>query len=482
MQGNRNYRTLAFRCVQDVVINQGPTVTDARLKSSVAGWGNYPVANSTILRPERISTVADLIRGLGEADSIIARGSGLAYGDAAINGNSYILATGRLNKFLSFDPDAGIIRCQAGVQLEDILGVALPRGWFLAVTPGTSRATVGGCIACDVHGKNHHVAGSFGNHVQQITLLCAKGEVLTCSPDERPELFWGSVGGMGMTGIILDATLKLRRVESSWVIGRNIVTRDLEDTLRVLAETQDFTYSVAWLDATAAAASRGRGVVMLGEHALRGQVPAQARHDPLAFGPVRRARIPSWTPGLLRGSLVARLLNSVLYRGYAAAKTGERPVSATGYFYPLDAIANWNRLYGTAGFIEYQAVVPEGQAAPVIRGMLDALAEARQPSFFSSMKRMGDGNLAPLSFPAKGIAFSFDVPVSDGLYRLLDSFDDRVATAGGRVYLAKDARCRPAVMDAFYPRRREWRDLVVGLDPAGRLSSDLAQRLNLRAT
>jgi len=454
---------------------------EGELESPLAGWGNYPVARSTVVRPERTAAVSEMIAALPSDRSIIARGSGLAYGDAAINKGDFVLATNRINKFLAFDPDSGVIRCQAGVPLSDILTVALPRGWFPAVTPGTSRATVGGCIACDVHGKNHHQAGSFGNHVRQITLLCADGEMLTCSPVERAELFWASIGGMGLTGIILDATLALQRVESAWVLGRDIVTRDLDDTLRVLSDTRNATYSVAWLDATADAKIRGRGVVMLGEHASRDQVPAKASADPLGFPPPRRARIPAGMPGILRGSLVARMLNNVIYRRYAASNAEERTVPAAAFFYPLDAIGNWNRLYGRPGFVEYQVVIPVVRAAPLIRDMLDALAAAHQPSFFTSMKRMGAGNESPLSFPAQGIAFSFDVPVRKSLFGLLDSFDDKIAEAGGRVYLAKDARCRPEVIDAFYPRRREWQDLIARRDPSRKLSSDLARRLRLRA-
>lgn len=456
-------------------------MTDGELKSKLAGWGNYPVATSTVMRPERAASVAGMVAALPAGRTFVARGSGLAYGDAAINENGFVLDTSRLNKFLSFDANAGTIRCQAGVTLEDILSVALPRGWFLPVTPGTARATVGGCIACDVHGKNHHVVGSFGNHVQQITLLGADGETLICSPGEGPEFFWATVGGMGMTGVILEATLALQRVESSWVMARNIITRDLDDTLRVLAETQNATYSVAWLDGTASAGNRGRGVVMVGEHASRMEVPAQASGNPLAFSPARGPGVPAAVPSVLRGTLAARAINTLIYRRYAAASAEAQPVTAAAYFYPLDAVRNWNRLYGAGGFIEYQAVVPDEQAATMIRGMLDALADARQPAFFSSVKRMGAGNAAPLSFPAKGTAFSFDVPVSADLFALLDSFDGKVAAAGGRVYLAKDGRCRADLMDAFYPRRREWQDFVARRDPARRLSSSMSRRLHLRA-
>lgn len=456
-------------------------MAEGELESPLAGWGNYPLARSTIMRPERVASAANALAGLPSNRTIIARGSGLAYGDAAINKGGFVLATSRMNKFLAFDPDSGLIRCQAGVSLGDILTVTLPRGWFLSVTPGTSRASVGGCIACDVHGKNHHKAGSFGNHVRQITLLTADGEVMACSPVERSELFWASIGGMGLTGIILDATLALRPVESSWVLARSIVTRDLDDTLRVLFDTQDATYSVAWLDATTNAKDRGRGVVMLGEHALRGEVPSDASTDPLGFRPPRRARIPARMPGVLRGLSTARVLNNAIYGRYSWLHAGVQAISTAAFFYPLDAIENWNQLYGRRGFVEYQAVIPEASAALLIRSMMDALATARQPSFFSSMKRLGAANQAPLSFPAQGIGFSFDVPISDRLFGLLDSFDDKVADVGGRVYLAKDARCRPEVMDAFYPRRREWENLVTRHDPSGKLSSDMARRLRLRA-
>jgi decaprenylphospho-beta-D-ribofuranose 2-oxidase len=455
---------------------------EPELQSRLAGFGNFPVSRASIMRAERVRSVADVVSALPAGRSLIARGSGLAYGDAAINSEGLVLATSRLDKLLEFDAERGLLRCQAGAPLADVAAVALRRGWFLAVTPGTARATVGGCIACDVHGKNHHVAGSFGNHVRQITLLCSDGSLLTCSPGQRPDLFWATVGGMGMTGIILDATLALRRVATSWIRQRNIVTRDLDDTLRVLSETRDTTYSVAWLDATADTRHRGRGVVMLGEHAQPEHLPQAARHDPLGSAAARRIRFPAAAPGILVGASVARLINRIIYRRYAGSDGSETTVPASSFFYPLDAIENWNRLYGRRGFVEYQAVIPEALAPSLVREMLEALAAARQPSFFTSMKRMGKGNDAPLSFPAEGLAFSFDLPVANDPFALLRSFDDKVAAAGGRVYLAKDARTGPDVMDAFYPRRREWAGLVRQHDPAAKLSSDLARRLRLRAT
>ncbi len=456
-------------------------MSGGRIEAKLAGWGNYPVGRSAMIRPERVAAMVAAITDATARQTMIARGSGLAYGDAAINGSGTVLATARLNKFIAFDRSAGRIRCQAGTRLEEIIALLVPHGWFLAVTPGTSRASVGGCIACDVHGKNHHAAGSFGDHLVDFTLLTAAGEVLTCSPQRHSDLFWATVGGMGLTGMILDATIALRPITTSWVVQRNIVTRDLEDTLRILTETHDAAYSVAWLDATASTDHRGRGVVMLGEHATPQQLPESAKADPLGWPTRGGAGLPKAFPGVLRGAPIARLLNGLIYRRYASSDGRERAVTGDAFFYPLDGLRNWNRLYGAAGFIEYQIVIPEQGAAPIIRAMLDDLATAGQPSFFSSMKRMGKANAAPLSFPAQGIALSFDVPVHPEIFALLDKFDDRVAAAGGRVYLAKDGRCRADVIDAFYPRRREWRAVVERHDPDGRLGSDLSRRVGLRA-
>ena len=461
--------------------NRKLSMIEGQVELSMAGWANYPRVTSFVLRPERVGVLPQMLTALPDGRPFIARGSGLAYGDAAINEAGFVLSMSRLDKLLEFDSDGGVIHCQAGVRLADILSAVLPAGWFLPVTPGTSQATVGGCVACDVHGKNHHHAGSFANHVRAVTLADPCGGITTCSPTERPDLFWATIGGMGLTGVILDATLTLMRVESSWVLARNIMTHDLEDTLRVLAETKHATYSVAWIDATAEAKHRGRGMVMLGEHAPRDQIPLHARNHSLRFHQSVRARIPAGVPGVLGGWSVGHLINACIYRRHMRANSAERAVPVAAYFYPLDAVENWNRLYGPRGFLEYQVIVPEAAAAPLIRSILDALAAASIPSFFTSMKRMGSGNQAPLSFPMQGIVFSIDVPVQVKIFALLDSFDDKVAAAGGRVYLAKDARCRPEVIAAFYPRLREWRDVVARQDPNGRLSSGLSRRLHLRA-
>jgi decaprenylphospho-beta-D-ribofuranose 2-oxidase len=452
-----------------------------QVELSAAGWANYPRATSFLLRPERVGVLPQMLTALPESLTLIARGSGLAYGDAAINEAGFLLSMSRLDKFLGFDRVNGIVRCQAGTRLADILRVALPAGWFLPVTPGTSRATVGGCIACDVHGRNHHHAGSFANHVRTVTLLDPRGGATTCSRTERTDLFWATVGGMGLTGIILDATLDLMPVESSWVLARNVITRDLDDTLRLLADTKGATYSVAWIDATAKAQHRGRGMLMLGEHAPRDQIPRHARDHPPRFYQSVGARVPAGVPGVLGGWFLACFLNACIYRRYVGANSAERAVPLATYLYPLDMVQNWNRLYGKRGFIEYQVIVPEAAAAQLIRGMLDALTAASVPSFLTSMKQMGSGNQAPLSFPMQGIAFSIDLPVEANVFALLDSFDEKIAAAGGRLYLAKDARCRPEVIDVFYPRRREWSRIVARQDARGRLSSGLSRRLHLRA-
>ncbi len=405
------------------------------------------------------------------AGPVVARGAGLAYGDAACNSSGAVLLTQRLDKFLEFDAATGLVRCQAGVTLGDILAVAVPAGWFLSVTPGTARVSVGGSIACDVHGKNHHVAGSFGNHVTNLRLLTGGGEEVDCSPTVRPDVFWATVGGMGMTGVVLEASLQLMPVAGANVVARNIATADLDETLRVLDEHADGYYSVVWLDAGARGRRLGRGIVMLGEHA--------ADSGPRIAPALNRRHLPCGLPsGVL--PLMGPAFNTALYALYSRS-AAPATVKLADYFYPLDKADNWNRLYGPRGFLEYQFVLPDHGAAALIVRMIEELQRCRLVSMLTSFKRMGPGNPAPLSFPMAGLACSFDLAASRAqAHAVLDLFDEWVAAAGGRVYLAKDGRLRPDVLDAMYPRRDEWLSVVQNLDPQARLRSDMERRLNLR--
>ncbi len=460
-------------------------------RQKLAGWGRYAPMAAAVGRPERRHEVAAALRpDPSHPHGIIARGSGLAYGDAAGNPDGRVLTMSRLNRFLDFDSVHGLISCEAGTTLADVIGVALPKGWFPVVTPGTARATIGGCLACDVHGRNHHRVGSFSQHVIAANLLLADGEVRSCGPDRDNELFWATAGGMGLTGIVLDATLALQPVETAYVLARNIPAADLDGIFRVLEETGDEEYSVAWLDGTPRGAALGRGVVMLGRHAKLADLPAELAAHPLTLAPRTARTLP--LAGVLGapfslplGSLQACLVtfgNALIYRAQTQARREPTLVSLHDYLYPLDTFDNWNVLLGRRGFFEYQVVLPVAQARDAVLRMLELLAHVGLASFFTSIKRLGASAPGPLSFPAPGYAFSFDVPAGgDAVLVLLDRCDEITLAAGGRVYLAKDARVNRDHFAAMYPRLREWRGVIGRYNANGVLASSMGRRLGLCA-
>jgi FAD/FMN-containing dehydrogenase len=331
-----------------------------------------------------------------------------------------------------------------------------------------------------VHGKNHHLIGSFSRHVVGATILLGTGELVTCGPDRQNDLFWATAGGMGLTGIILDVTLRLQRVETAYILARNIVTRDLEQTFRQIEETADATYSVAWLDGVGRGSRLGRGVVMLGEHATLSDLPAEHRAAPLATSERRPRSLPFGLPSGILGRPLALVFNEMIYRRYGASGAAPMLVKAHQYFYPFDAFDNWNRLFGPRGFLEYQVVLPLQRAFDGIKQMLGMLDRAGAVSFFTSVKRLGENSQGHLSFPTLGYAFSFDVPVGDkAILSLLDHCDEVTIAAGGRVYLAKDARLGASTFAGMYPRHSKWREIVRRYDPAGVLASDMSRRLEL---
>jgi FAD/FMN-containing dehydrogenase len=388
---------------------------------------------------------------------------------------------GCLNRFVAFDTATGSVTCEAGVTIGEVLDVAVPRGWLPPVIPGTACATIGGCLACDVHGKNHHAVGSFAQHVTGVTLLTANGQIVTCGPDREPDLFRATSGGMGLTGIILDVTLRLQRVETGSIIVRNVVTSNLEDTFRKIDEHAQAAYSVAWIDAGNGRSSDSRGIVMLGEHAQVSDLPIEQRATPFERAASSYRSIP---PGLSVPLLAWRwsvsMLNDRLYGRYKAQGDRATAVPAKRYFFPLDAVQNWNRLTGSRGFFEYQVVFPEARAFDTVTQMLALMRERGAMSFLTSIKRLGPSAPGHLSFPQPGYAFSFDLPASTpDAMTLLDRCDELTIAAGGRVCLAKDARLRAEAFAAMYPRSAEWQAIARLHDPAGMLSSSMSRRLGL---
>ncbi|HEV8267551.1 MAG TPA: FAD-binding oxidoreductase, partial [Thermoanaerobaculia bacterium] len=372
-------------------------------------------------------------------------------------------------RFLDFDEPTGVLTAEGGASLSDVVDLFLPRGFFLPVTPGTRFVTLAGAIANDVHGKNHHVAGTFSRFVTRLTLLTPKGDVLSCSPSENADVFFATAGGAGLTGVILDASLKLKRVDSDALIVDFKQLRDLDATLEAVDATdRNYEYSVAWIDALAKGRSLGRTVLMQGNHAP-------------ATGEKRRAgshgtSIPFDLPsGLLNHATVA-LFNEAYFRFH---RDGTKRVGFDSFFYPLDSLEHWNRLYGKRGFVQYQAALPTASSRAGLIALLTRVAAAGSASFLAVLKRFGPSAGGPLSFPVEGYTLALDIPVSPSLPALLRELDALLLSHGGRLYLAKDAATTSEAFAAMYPRLREFQELKSRLDPKGLFSSSQARRLGI---
>jgi decaprenylphospho-beta-D-ribofuranose 2-oxidase len=444
----------------------------------LAGWGRISPSSAELAEP---ATPADAARVLAarRRGGVIARGLGRSYNNAAQCDGGVVISTARLNRITALDTATGLVTCEAGVSLEQLMVAGLPAGWFVPVSPGTRQVTVGGAIAADVHGKNHHVAGSFARHVRSLRIVTPDGETRTVTEQSDPSLFWATAGGMGLTGLIVTATIQLKRVATSRVLVDTVRTADIDETMAVLAEhDRRFGYTVAWSDSLARGRGLGRSVITSGDFAEPADLPPAEARDPFAFRPGARLGVPpGFPPGLINRYTVA-LANEAWYRRAPRSRSGGiQDIGA--FFHPLDGIRNWNRVYGPGGFRQYQYVVPFGAEAAV-RQSFELVSQARAPSFVTVLKRFGAGDEGLLSFPMAGWTLALDFPArTPGLAALLTRLDRLVAGAGGRVYLAKDSRVPPDVLAEMYPRLPEFRKLRADLDPAGILASDLSRRLGL---
>ena len=443
---------------------------------SLSGWGRFPVEQCKVYRPESGRQLAATLEA-GAQPSFISYGLGRSYGDAPLNSQGGVILHTRLNRFLAFDAQAGVLECEAGVSLAEIIRYFLPRGFFLPVTPGTKFVTVGGAIAADVHGKNHHQDGTFGNFVLDFKLLTSNGEKLSCSPNNNPEVFWATLGGMGLTGIILSARIKLRPVTSAWVLVDYQKAANLEDALERMTESDvRYQYSVAWIDCLATGRHMGRAVLMRGNHASANELPAKTRR-PLAEPFHARWTVPFNFPSLALNSITVGTFNSLYYGIHR--NSVRQLVDFEKFFYPLDAINHWNRLYGRRGFVQYQVALPLEGGLEGLRELLRRLARSRRASFLAVLKRFGKSDPGLLSFPIEGYTLALDLPVASGLIHLLHELDRMVLNYGGKVYLAKDAVMTSRTFAAMYPKLEEFRAIKRKLDPRGLLSSSQARRLGI---
>jgi FAD/FMN-containing dehydrogenase len=432
--------------------------------SELCGWGRYPRTAAAVALPRSDS---ECTAALASSAPLIAHGLGRSYGDSALA--RQVLSTRRLDRFAAFDADTGLLTCAAGVSIDAILRTFVPRGWFPPVTPGTRYVTVGGAIASDVHGKNHHLDGTFCHHLRQIRLLLGNGEVVSASPAERPDLFHATCGGMGLTGVILSASLQLRRIGSSAILQTTLKAPCLEAAIEAFEAHPDAGYSVAWIDCLARGAKLGRSLLMLGEHAADGPLAVQTR----PFMPV-----PFDMPAAVLSRASISAFNT-LYYGRAPRIGTRRRVPFEQFFYPLDALAHWNRIYGKAGLVQYQFVLPKAAGLAGLREVLERIAEAGFGSFLAVLKVFGPANANLLSFPTAGYTLALDFRVEPAVFALLDTLDRIVLHHAGRLYLAKDARMSAATFRAGYPRWSEFEAVRARWHAHGSFASLQSRRLGL---
>lgn len=442
----------------------------------LAGWGGTAPSRARLVTPLDDNDVSRLL-DVAPPRGVIARGLGRSYGDVALNAGGMVLDATALTGVKSIDLERGIVTVGAGTSLDSLMKWLLPRGWFVPVTAGTRFVTVGGAIASDIHGKNHHAEGTFGSHVHALTLRTGGGDTLTVTPTDTPDIFWATAGGMGLTGVILDATFDLIPVETSLIQVDEERCRDLDDMMSRMSEGDDrYRYSVAWIDYSVGR-SLGRGILGRGDHATLDALPKAARAHPRRFAPKPLAVTPEVLPSGLVNDMTVRAFNEAWFRKAPKHHSGLQSLGL--FFHPLDLIDGWNRAYGRRGFVQYQLVVPFGAEATV-RFALELLNRERMPSFLNVLKRFGAQNPGMLSFPRPGWTLTVDIPVGNpGLPRVLDRLDDAVLEAGGRVYLAKDARTRPEHLGIMYPRLPQFREIRAKLDPDRVITSDMARRLGL---
>ncbi|MBX3285482.1 MAG: FAD-binding oxidoreductase [Actinobacteria bacterium] len=452
-----------------------PAAEDALL----AGWGNTAATRATVLHPTDADALAHALDRPAPR-GIIARGLGRSYGDPAQNAGGLVVDVTGVTGIGPVDHERGVVTAVAGTSIDALITHLVPQGWFVPVTPGTRQVTVGGAIASDVHGKDHHAVGSWGSALESIVLVTPAGGLEQVSPTRRRDLFWATVGGMGLTGIIVEATFRLHRIESSLVSVDTDRTPDLDTTLDLM-ESGDhaYRYSVAWIDLMATGAHRGRSVLDRGRFATLDQLSRAQQDDPLAFHSGTLATFPGPTPVNLIRPLTVRAFNEVWYRK-APRRRRDHLQSISTFFHPLDMVDRWNRVYGRGGVVQWQCALPLG-ATDDLRWLVAQVSDAGCPSFLAVLKRFGAGNDAPLSFPIPGWTLAMDLPADprSGAAALLDRLDERVVAAGGRLYLAKDSRMRPELLPEMYPRLDEWREVRDAADPTGQMVSDQARRLGL---
>ena len=439
----------------------------------LSGFGKYPKAKCKVTRPPGIFDINEILK----QSSLIARGLGRSYGDASINDSGIVTESILMNRFISFDEETGIVRCEAGVTYKDLLDTFVIRGWFPPVTPGTKYVTMGGAIASDVHGKNHHKVGSISSFVISFKVLVASGEVLECSRTVNSDLFWATVGGMGLTGFIIEAEIQLKKITSPYITNRSIKLRNLDELFDKFEEyDNDYHYSVAWMDIVASGKKYGRNVLLLGNYSDQAELTDKLKHRSTLKYVEKKISVPFEIPFSTLNKLSITLFNSAFYM---AARNRVDFQHYDKYFYPLDFILNWNHIYSKSGLIQYQLNIPEEGAKEAIDKVLKKVVAHGSGSFLAVLKKMGDQD-GILSFPFKGYTLSMDFPVKKGVIEMCKQLDEIVLDYNGRTYLTKDSILDEKTFKQMYSGLWEkWMEIKVKYDPENKFTSNLARRVGL---
>ena len=448
----------------------------------LTGWGRTAASVARVLStPDPEEIVKAVVRAAQEPGrGVIARGLGRSYGDNAQNGGGVVIDMTACNRIHSISAETNIVDVDGGVSLDQLMKAALPFGLWVPVLPGTRQVTIGGAIACDIHGKNHHSAGSFGDHVRSMDLLTADGRVRTLTPDgDDSALFWATVAGNGLTGIILRASIAMTPTETAYFINDGDNTADLDETIAYHSDGSeaDYTYSSAWFDAISPPPKLGRAAITRGRLALRDELPAKLARDPLKFDAPQLMTVPDIFPNGLMNKLTLSTIGELYYRrgGHYRGKVQ----NLTQFYHPLDLLGEWNRGYGPAGFSQYQFLIPL-TAVEEFKAIIVDIQASGHYSALNVFKVFGPNNRAPLSFPMAGWNVAMDFATKPGLGELLDDLDRRVLQFGGRLYTAKDSRTTAQMFHAMYPRIDEWIAVRRKIDPDGVFMSDMARRLELQ--
>jgi decaprenylphospho-beta-D-ribofuranose 2-oxidase len=441
------------------------------MKKNITNWGKYPIVDSE----ERSFSFDDEIKTyLEHAKGFIPRGNGRCYGDASLAAET--LSTLKYDKVLSFDIEEGVFECQSGLRLDEIIKIIVPKGWFLPVTPGTKYITIGGAVGSDVHGKNHHVDGAFSSHIVDMDIVRENGTLITSSPTENSDLFEATCGGMGLTGLITRVKFKLKKIQTSYIRQKQLKAENLDHVIKLFDEYSHYTYSVAWIDCLKKGKNFGRSILILGEHADLKDLPEDKQTNPLVLPKNKQISFPFNLPSWFLNSFTVKAFN-FLYYGKNFKKEINNIVGYEPFFYPLDAILHWNRGYGKKGFIQYQFLLPLN-AKDGLKEIVQRISEEGMGSFLAVLKVFGKQK-SMISFPDEGYTLALDFPVRDNLFPFLDQLDKVVLKYGGRLYMSKDARMKPEMLKAGYPRLDEFKATLKKYNPEGKFRSAQSDRLLL---